>query len=311
MCFSTELIGKGHINLHKSQQPSEEAVHDSRDSQQWRSPRSAPYSRARGRAGRIAPVTRRNRTLIMNNTAKETQIAKQPVENSIVPNTELTRSNDHVGTEPLHSASSWISKHDRHRQLINSSVFDRETQTRKKAIEDTQRQKALQRDQREKFKIDRHLRVLATHAGRSSATPSATAIQTLHKISINGLEFHVDRGGSKLSRILGKDAASTPGPLAYRYQAHLIQHVLPPRKLMLGVSLFCEAKTATCTAMESSRPRSEFGSWKPSSRAPSARWCHAYLTYSREIGKTKKISEPCKRFTITGTLFLFPNASQI
>ena len=81
-------------------------------------------------------------------------------------------------------------------QLINSSVYDKETQARKKAIEETRRQKALQRDQREKQKIERHLNGLNSRPGQASGV--------VHEVSINDLGFHVVDGGSKLVRIRGE-----------------------------------------------------------------------------------------------------------
>lgn len=115
-----------------------------------------------------------------------------------------SRSDKDVGKDPLHSATGWVTKRDRHMQLINSSVFDKETPMRNKAIDETRRQKALYKDQRERYKINKHLRGIATHAGRPSTTPTATTAPIVHEISVEGLRFHVTDGGSKLARIRGE-----------------------------------------------------------------------------------------------------------
>lgn len=88
-------------------------------------------------------------------------------------------------------------------QLIKSSVFDKETQIRSKAIDQTRRQKALQRDRRERHKIEKHLEGLGVNPRRSSTMLSAATNLAFYEIAINGLRFRVMDGGSKLVRIRG------------------------------------------------------------------------------------------------------------
>lgn len=203
----------GHINLHKTQAtptqhdpigafPSQrpwnrytQASSNNPNPASWRSPRVAPYSRGRGRAGRIVANPHRNRTLVLNNKSGALlPSAKELSPDSNPSNTKLVQSEDEESI-PLRSTNRWVTKRDRHMQLINSSVYDKETQARNKAIEETRRQKALQKDQREKQKIERHMNALTSRAGQAS--------NIVHEISINGLRFHVANGGSKLVRILG------------------------------------------------------------------------------------------------------------
>ncbi|KAK4697622.1 hypothetical protein P7C71_g498, partial [Lecanoromycetidae sp. Uapishka_2] len=101
-------------------------------------------------------------------------------------------------TESSKTSNGWVMKRDRHMQLINTSVYDKETQARNKAIEETRKQKSLKRDQREKQKIERHLSSLRSHTSYGATAAS------VHEISINGLRFHVIDGGSKLARIRGE-----------------------------------------------------------------------------------------------------------
>ena len=202
----------GHINIHKTQANS--AQHDPNASftpspawnrytqapsnglnaAPWRSPRVAPYTR--GRAGRIVANPHRNRTLVLNNKpGVSLPSAKERNPDSTPQSANIFQSEDeeHVS---LQSINGWVTKRDRHMQLINSSVYDKETQARNKAIEETRRQKALEKDQREKQKIERHLNTLTSRPGR--------AANLLHEISINGLRFQVADGGSKLVRVRGE-----------------------------------------------------------------------------------------------------------
>lgn len=157
----------------------------------------APYSRGRGRAGRTVPNPHRNRTLVLNNKpGASLPSAKELSADSTPSGTKAIQSEDE---EPilLQSTNRWVTKRDRHMQLINSSVYDKETQTRNKAIEETRRLKALQKDQREKQQIERHLNTLTSRAGQ--------ATNVVREVSINGLKFHVADGGSKLVRIRGEN----------------------------------------------------------------------------------------------------------
>ena len=95
-------------------------------------------------------------------------------------------------------AKTWVTKRDRHMQLINSDIYDKEAQSRNKAIEETRKQKSVRRDQREKQKIERHLITLASTNNQDMTIP------TIHEITINGLRFQVLDGGSKLARIRGE-----------------------------------------------------------------------------------------------------------
>ena len=204
----------GHINLHKTQAvPTQhdlvngfapprpwnrytQASSDDLNLTPWRSSRVAPYSRGRGRAGRIAPNPHRNRTLVLNNkSGSSLHGAKELSRDSTPSGAKAVQSEDE---EPLllQPTDRWVTKRDRHMQLINSSVYDKEIQARNKAIEETRRLKALQKDQREKQKIERHLNALTSRAGQ--------ATNVVHEVSINGLKFHVADGGSKLVRIRGE-----------------------------------------------------------------------------------------------------------
>ena len=209
----------GHINLHKTQATS--ALHDPNSglappprawnkytqalsnnptAPPWKSSRVAPYSRGRGRAGRLVGNPHRNRTLVLNNASGASlPSAKEHSPDSTPLSTKAFRSEDE-GPVSLPLTNRWVTKRDRHMQLINSSVYDKETQTRNKAMEETRRQKAFRKDQREKQKIERHLNILTPRVGQAT---------NAHEVSINGLRFQVADGGSKLVRIRGENHDQT------------------------------------------------------------------------------------------------------
>ena len=157
----------------------------------------APYSRGRGQAGKIVANPHRNRTLVLNNALGPSLPSSEEHSPKSTPaSTKAVHSEDE---EPLprQSTNGWVTKRDRHMQLINSSVYDKETQARRRAMEETRRQKAFKKDQREKQKIERHLNALNFRTGQ--------AMDVVHKVLINGLSFQVADGGSKLVRIRGEN----------------------------------------------------------------------------------------------------------
>ena len=85
-------------------------------------------------------------------------------------------------------------------QLINSSIYDKESETRNKAMEQTRQRNILVRNQREKHKIFRHLQILSTNSEHSPSNKSAELGPAVFEITIGGLCFHVIDGGSKLLR---------------------------------------------------------------------------------------------------------------
>ena len=208
----------GHINLHKTQaNPTQhdpvsgfvppqpwnrytQASSNDLNATPWRSSRVAPYSRGRGRAGRIVANPHRNRTLVLNNQSGASLNSAKELSPDPTPSGAKAVLLEDEEPMPLQSTNRWVTKRDRHMQLINSSVYDKETQARNKAIEETRRQKALQKDQREKQKIERHLHTLTSRAGQ--------ATNVVREVSINGLRFHVADGGSKLVRLRGKNHVS-------------------------------------------------------------------------------------------------------
>ncbi|KAI9751641.1 MAG: hypothetical protein M1835_001194 [Candelina submexicana] len=84
----------------------------------------------------------------------------------------------------------WISKIDRHKQLINPSIYETETSRRAKAIEKTRNMKAHRKDEREKTRILRSLQSMAV----SGLIPDARS--RIPELTINGLRFKPSPDGN-------------------------------------------------------------------------------------------------------------------
>lgn len=116
----------------------------------------------------------------------------------------LTTPGNEISELAAQPEMNWVSKHDRHMQLINSVVFDREAKKRNEPTAQLQRRKA--KDNNNKKPIDKRqpLRHPTNLDGRHEAPVSVSTAQTKHIVSINNLRFQVVNGGSKLLRLFGQ-----------------------------------------------------------------------------------------------------------
>lgn len=97
------------------------------------------------------------------------------------------------------SQPTWVAKADRHLQLINSSVYEKESQARSKAIAETNQQKTKMKDDREKAKLGAYLRTAP--AGVATAKPSNGS--GAYELTVDGIRFIVAKDGSKLVKAPG------------------------------------------------------------------------------------------------------------
>jgi hypothetical protein len=121
--------------------------------------------------------------------------------NDLIPNDEspsLAAVNN-TNTEPA-----WVTKTDRHLQLINASIFQKDSQQRAKAMEETRQQKLRHRDEREKAKFNKHLHRDGGNGynGSSSHTNGTTGS---YEINVQGIRFRVAKNGSKLVKVPGEE----------------------------------------------------------------------------------------------------------
>ena len=227
-----------------------------------KSHRSKPYPQPPSRPPKA--TTSRHRTLVFNNSG----------------NTSST--DDDRGQS---SANGWITKRDRHMQLINASILDKTTEARSKAMEETRRQKVLRNEQKEKQRINQFLQARLP----SQHTDSTTT----HEIIVDGLRFQVLNGGSKLARLRGEKQLGNNvlGRCSNRTDTTDVSTSTPKQARVGGVIFI----------------RSRNGNLYRSGIAKAKRYDFAHFDLSRAnlsryIGITRKIKEPCKRFTLTGTL---------
>lgn len=81
-------------------------------------------------------------------------------------------------------------------QLINSSVYEKETQQRANAMEQTLRQKQAQKNTHEKAVFMNSMLQSGVIATPSNSNLPSSASQ--YEITVDGIRFHVVQHGSKL-----------------------------------------------------------------------------------------------------------------
>ncbi|KAI8957238.1 hypothetical protein F5Y11DRAFT_340369 [Daldinia sp. FL1419] len=181
-----ELMAKisklaGQINRHKAQRDgvNSDPIPPSRASHY----RAAPYPRGGYRGGRGRPLpTYRNKTLVLNGQSR------------------AAADTGDIANEASDPASpSWVTKTDRHLQLINTSVYEKESQQRANAIEQTHRQKQLQRNAREKAVFMSSM--LQSGANSKSIGLPSTPTSAPYEVIVDGIRFRVVQQGSKLVKL--------------------------------------------------------------------------------------------------------------
>ncbi|KAG9764392.1 hypothetical protein KCU73_g990, partial [Aureobasidium melanogenum] len=160
---------------------------------QYAPDRYAPYHQPRGFSHKPAYApSYRNRSLVVNSSVGSP--AGQPAS----PATPVPTSSD-----------KFVSKRDRHMQLINTSVYDQKTQQRQLEIEATLREKQRLRDAKEKARVMGAFQPQHTASTTYGASPSA-GTDAVRDIQINNLRFRVAADGSKLIRMFD-DSNTDPG----------------------------------------------------------------------------------------------------
>ncbi|KAM4059032.1 zinc finger c-x8-C-x5-C-x3-H type (and similar) domain-containing protein [Hirsutella rhossiliensis] len=180
----------GQINRHKNQQagaaPSNHPAPYRRNAYRHA---SAPYPRAGYRGGR-PPVAHRHRTLQLS--------------------TPRSGSESGGASDSAPSGNrNWVSRTDRHRQLINADIYEKEVQSRTKAIEETRQRKLRLQKSGEKARFNAFLRRQANPPNPSAVPTNAGIGAGRNEILIDGMRFRVVDGGKKLVKAM-EDIHSTP-----------------------------------------------------------------------------------------------------
>ena len=264
----------------------------------WAASRGGYSSRGHRGRGRGAGHVHRNRTLVLNGSTPASED----------PSTSQFATNDNPKTVPA-----WVTKKDRHLQLINTNIFEKDSQIRAKAMEETRRQKLMQRDLREKTKFSKHLQRLANnnYGAIGPQSHSATAPAN-YEINVQGIQFRVAKNGSKLVKVPGEQP-----PTAIEYnQGDLCTQ--EPDLLRLGDLNATNATPKTALIGGVRFYRSKNGNMYRSGIVKAHRYerlpfklawmpllpCRTDLHDTRKNAGIKKINEPCKMFTTTGSSFL-------
>ncbi|KAI1403420.1 hypothetical protein F4819DRAFT_451415 [Hypoxylon fuscum] len=174
-----EKIGKvaSKINRHKAQR---DGLNSDSNPQSPGSYRTAPYPAPRGGyrgRGRPFPAYR-NKTLVLNGQSRP-DLGESSNENS----------------SP--STPSWVTKNDRHLQLINSTVYEKETQNRANAMEQSFRQKQFQRNNNEKAAFMNTMLQSGAN-GNASGFSNTSVSASPYEVIVDGIRFNVVQQGSKL-----------------------------------------------------------------------------------------------------------------
>jgi hypothetical protein len=263
----------------------------------WR-PNRGGYSSRAHRGGKPGPV-HRNRTLVLNGNSTSTS------EDSATPH---SAENSNPKTGPA-----WVTKKDRHLQLINTNIFEKNSQIRAKAMEETRKQKLMQRDAREKLKFSKHLQRLAVNSYGAPGPQSHSATTAVnYEIDVQGIQFRVAKNGSKLIKVPGERPPTatkyiqgdlcTQGP-DLLCSGDLNAAKATPKTALIGGVRFYRSKNGNMYRSGIIKAR-RYGrlpfklAWMPS--LP----CNTDLSNTRRNGAVKKINEPCKMFTTTGSSFL-------
>lgn len=223
------------------------------------------------RVGKPAP--HRHRTLVLNG-------ATQP------------KSDVESGAASDASTSSWVTKSDRHLQLINSNVYEKESQARLKAIEHTRAQKRQQTDDRERAKILSHFKTTAT---ASAPHVPSDAVTKPYEVVVDGIRFYVVKNGSKLVRVPGLSPSHVP----FMNKSHHDQGdnnalSATPKMATVGGVKFYRSKNGNLY---------RHGIVKAQRYVTSSPACAALTSwpFPSQFGVVKKVEEPCKLFSTTGS----------
>ncbi|KAH8656981.1 hypothetical protein BGZ60DRAFT_416481 [Tricladium varicosporioides] len=312
----------GQINRHKNNQtPSQQSRfnHDSRTNSYSNYPQSNPGWKpsrgghsARGYRGGRPAGTHRNRTLVLNGN---TSTGNTPETEEIHNESQETSINKTAG-----NSSAWVTKKDRHLQLINTAIYEQESQSRTKAIEETRKQKLAQRDLREKTKFNRHLQRLASniHAPSSVQVHSASSTGN-YEINVQGIQFRVAKNGSKLVKVPG-ELSSLPkdcrqGELSNsEYGSHCLGDLnaakATPKTAVVGGVRFHRSKNGNLYRAGIIKAH-RYAHTPRVTCMDNMHLSDTNCCYTRRKTVTKKINEPCKMFTQTGSCSKGPKCRYI
>ncbi|EFY90869.1 CCCH zinc finger protein [Metarhizium acridum CQMa 102] len=195
----------GQINRHKSQQAGVGAT-SSRQASDYRSPFAVNTASRYGADFREGGNTYRPRSAYHGSAYRVGRAQNNHRHRTLHLNQSRPPSDSNTSSPASTPGSSgWVSRNDRHRQLINANVYEKDTQNRVKAIEETRQKKLQDRKMREKIQLKDFLRhqASATNAVANSK-PGVGKIE----IVVEGIRFQVADGGKKLVKSSDQHSAT-------------------------------------------------------------------------------------------------------
>ncbi|CAN8098643.1 unnamed protein product [Discula destructiva] len=143
---------------------------------------------------RIAkPPVHRHKTLVLNGAT--------------APNS--SEADAAAGASGSTNSLSWVTKNDRHLQLINTNIYQEHADARTKAIEQTRLQHLRHKEHRERKRLMNHL-ASSGYSSAASTDPHSSA--PVYEIVVDGIKFAVVKGGSKLVKLPGDTNAMKQTP---------------------------------------------------------------------------------------------------
>ncbi|KAJ9646623.1 hypothetical protein H2199_002672 [Coniosporium tulheliwenetii] len=225
----------GRINLHKqaTKNPSQNQTHGQgygRGATNWVPQRGTPYGYSRGRGGaKPAPPVHRNRKLILNNS---------PPAPTATPGNMSEQEDGTMSSGTGNKAPAFVTKQGRHMQLINNSIYDKFSQERAKAMQESFEQRKLQRNERELARLGKHFQLTS-----APYQPGHTATEApSHVINVGDLRFRVADGGSKLIRLTGTSLYPDDEAVSHFTDDATVGAKTTPRQTKIGGVTFVRSK---------------------------------------------------------------------
>lgn len=231
--------------------------------------------RGRGRGGyRVGkPPVHRHRTLVLNGTSGP------------------GASNDST-PPPNGDTPSFVTRTDRHLQLINTNVYQEQTEARTKAMEQTRVQRLQHQDYRERS----HLLSYIRQTGNPSSVSTDSSLFPVYETVVDGIKFAVAKNGSKLVKLSGAHhmLSTTRPPSAHLCPGDSNAPKATPKIAIVGGVKFHRTKNGNMyrqAIVKAQRYVAPSGATQLLTRA----------TYRRSSAVTK-VNVPCKIFSTTGIL---------
>jgi hypothetical protein len=170
-------------------------------------------------------------------------------------------------------------------------VYEKQAQTRAKAIEETRKRKLKEQRGGEKSRFSEFLRHQSAVSG---AVVNQNANDNIKEIVVEGVRFHVTDGGKKLRRTAGEFSTqygSLPG-ISYTESDNSTAAPPTPKTAFIAGVQFHRTKTGNLVANRVIKDH----------RYVSIHSKKHLLTRGRRSGTVKKLDQRCKIFSTTGNL---------